>query len=79
MSRGRKRARRKTKCEYSMCGDTLLVRCDAGTHVRVTAVMPEWMLVSIGDVAVEWEDGTLRIRDVARGEVLFEQPVRGAR
>jgi hypothetical protein len=74
MRKARRRKRR--KIEYSVCGDTLLLRCDEGTNTRVTAVMPEWLMVSIGDVVVEWEGGRVVIRDMARNTVLYEGEAR---
>jgi hypothetical protein len=76
MSRGRRKARRKKTLEYSVCGDTLLLRRDDGECTRVTAIMPEWLIVSIGDVAVEWEGGRVVIRDVERNEILYEGDTR---
>jgi hypothetical protein len=82
MSRGRKQKGprrgkpRKKTLEYSMCGDTLLLRCDEGGFTRVTAIMPEWLLVSIGDVAVELEGGRVVIRDIERNKILYEGDTR---
>jgi hypothetical protein len=68
----RKARRKRKKLEYSVCGDGLLLRCDGEMYTQVTAVMPEWLMVSIGDVVVEWEGGRVVIRDAARNTVLHE-------
>ena len=64
--------RKRQRLEYSVCGDTLVLRCDGGTRTRVTALRPEWMMVSIGEVTVEVDGGQVVIRDAAQNTVLYE-------
>jgi hypothetical protein len=75
-----RKARCKKTLEYSVCGDMLMLRCDVRcndeTCTWVTVVAPEWLMVSIGDVAVEWEGGRVVIRDRERNTILYEGDTR---
>jgi hypothetical protein len=50
----------------------LLLRYDDGTRTRVTAVRPEWLLVSIGTVMVELDGGRVVIREAETHAILYE-------
>jgi len=58
--------------EYSVCAGMLLLRYDTGTRTRITAVRPEWLLVSIGSVMVELDGGRVVIREAETHAILYE-------
>jgi len=64
--------RKRPQREYSVCAGMLLLRYDTGTRTRITAVRPEWMMVSIGEVTVEVDGGRVVIRHAVQNTILHE-------